>query len=110
MASHALFSFTSILTWHSIRISSRSIMFGTWASFAFASIVFDSWWFGLMVSRKGFDSVGASAPNRKGVTVAFCVYSGLYAIYRLIVLLFVCVPFRKAAIGRRADLYEQVPL
>ncbi|POY71931.1 hypothetical protein BMF94_5039 [Rhodotorula taiwanensis] len=89
MTSHALFSFTSILTWHSIRISSRSIMFGTWASFAFASLVFDSWWFGLMVARKGFDTVGASAPNRKGVTIAFCVFSGFYAVYRLLVLLFV---------------------
>lgn len=70
----------------SIRISSQSIMFGTWTTCGFASIVFDSWWFGLMVSRKGFDLL---EPSRKGISVAFCVYSGFYAVYRLIVMLFV---------------------
>ncbi|GAA5983688.1 hypothetical protein JCM10908_000381 [Rhodotorula pacifica] len=87
MTFHALFGFCSLLTWHSIRISSQSIMFGTWTTFGFASIVFDSWWFGLMVSRKGFDAFGSA--SRKGTTVAFCVYSGFYAVYRLMVMLFV---------------------
>ncbi|GAA5881207.1 hypothetical protein JCM3774_000653 [Rhodotorula dairenensis] len=86
MTFHALFGFCSLLTWHSIRISSQSIMFGTWTTFGFAGIVFDSWWFGLMVARKGFDLLESS---RKGVTVAFCVYSGFYAVYRLVVMLFV---------------------
>lgn len=61
-------------------------MFGTWTTCGFASIVFDSWWFGLMVSRKGFDLLGSS---RKGISVAFCVYSGFYAVYRLVVMLYV---------------------
>lgn len=77
---------SSTRSWHPIRISSQSLMFGTWTTFGFAGIVFDSWWFGLMVSRKGFDLLESS---RKGVTVAFCVYSGFYAVYRLVVMLFV---------------------
>lgn len=57
MVSHALFACQSLLTWHSLRLTSKSLSFGLWATFGFASIVADSWWFGLMVSRKGFESL-----------------------------------------------------
>ncbi|TNY18331.1 hypothetical protein DMC30DRAFT_61431 [Rhodotorula diobovata] len=92
MVFHALFAFQSLLTWHSLRLTSKSLSFGLWATFGLASLVFDSWWFGLMVSRKGFEAVcGEDGGDcaRKSITIASCVYFGAYGVYRLFVLLVV---------------------
>ncbi|BGP16209.1 hypothetical protein JCM10213v2_004207 [Rhodosporidiobolus nylandii] len=53
----ALFALQSLLTCHSLRQSSKSLSFGLWSIFGIASIVFDCWWFALMVSRGGFEAV-----------------------------------------------------
>ncbi|GAA5897316.1 hypothetical protein JCM8208_003785 [Rhodotorula glutinis] len=92
MVSHALFAAQSLLTWHSLRLTSKSLSFGLWATFGFASIVADSWWFGLMVSRQGFESLCGDDGGdcvRKSVSIASCVFFGVYGVYRLFVILVV---------------------
>ncbi|GAA5937546.1 hypothetical protein JCM3775_001266 [Rhodotorula graminis] len=92
MVCHALFAAQSLLTWHSLRLTSKSLSFGLWATFGFASIVADSWWFGLMVSRLGFDSLCGDDGGdcvRKSVTIASCVFFGAFGVYRLFVILVV---------------------
>ncbi|BGP08094.1 hypothetical protein JCM10049v2_003939 [Rhodotorula toruloides] len=92
MIFHALFAAQSVLTWHSLFVASRSISSGLWITFGIASIVFDSWWFTLMASRHGFGGLcgddGGSC-SRKGISIAFCVFLGFYALFRLIIMLFV---------------------
>lgn len=88
MSFHALFAACSLVTWHSIRTASSSTLFGPWTMCGMASIVFDSWWFGLMVSRHGFKLLD---PVRRGTTIAFCVFWIAFALYRILVMLFVCV-------------------
>lgn len=88
MSFHALFAACSLVTWHSIRTASSSTLFGPWTMCGMASIVFDSWWFGLMVSRQGFKLL---EPVRRGTTIAFCVFWIAFAYYRLLVMLFVWV-------------------
>ncbi|BGP24665.1 hypothetical protein JCM10295v2_003583 [Rhodotorula toruloides] len=92
MIFHALFATQSVLTWHSLFVASRSISSGLWTTFGIASIVFDSWWFTLMVSRHGFGGLcgkDAGYCSRKGVSIAFCVFLGFYALFRLATMLFV---------------------
>ncbi|BGP32090.1 hypothetical protein JCM10296v2_003869 [Rhodotorula toruloides] len=92
MIFHALFATQSILTWHSLFVASRSMSSGLWITFGIASIVFDFWWFTLMASRRGFGHLcgddGGSC-SRKGISIAFCVFLGFYALFRLIIMLFV---------------------
>ncbi|GAA5840300.1 hypothetical protein JCM9279_002339 [Rhodotorula babjevae] len=92
MVTHALFACQSLLTWHWLRLTSKSLSFGLWATFGFASLVADSWWFGLMISRQGFESLCGDAGGdcvRKSVTIASCVFFGAYGVYRLFVILVV---------------------
>ncbi|GAA6040907.1 hypothetical protein JCM8097_003181 [Rhodosporidiobolus ruineniae] len=92
MIFHALFSFQSFLTSHSLHQRSRSLNFGTWSIVGMASVVFDMWWFSLMVSRKGFDAVcgdDATSCSRKNITLAFVVFLFAYSLLRLLTLLIV---------------------
>ncbi|BGP48212.1 hypothetical protein JCM10450v2_004084 [Rhodotorula kratochvilovae] len=97
MTTHGLFALQSLLTWHSLRVTSTSLSFGLWATFGLASLVFDAWWFALMSAQEGagFSAVcgevkdGSADCARRGVTIASCVYFGFYGLYRLFVLIVV---------------------
>ncbi|GAA6053026.1 hypothetical protein JCM3770_002389 [Rhodotorula araucariae] len=94
MTFHALFATQSLLTWHSLRVTSTSLSFGMWATFAIASLVFDSWWFALMTASSGAGFVAVCGADggdctRTGVTIASCVYFGFYGLYRLFILMVV---------------------
>ncbi|GAA5820462.1 hypothetical protein JCM11251_005635 [Rhodosporidiobolus azoricus] len=94
MIFHSLFALQSLFTAHSLHQNSRSLSFGLWSVAGLASIVFDMWWFAMMVSRKGFDAVcggddGSASCARKNITLAFIVFIFFYSLLRLLVLLFV---------------------
>ncbi|GAA6008709.1 uncharacterized protein JCM10292_005035 [Rhodotorula paludigena] len=90
MVFHAMFAAQSILTWHSLRVSSKSLSFGLWTVLGFGTIVLDGWWFGLMTSRNGYNAVCGDEDAqcvRKNILITFTVYLAIYGLYRLYIII-----------------------